>query len=331
MQRIVGTMLTSAGWLGLALLPLVSPAARAHDLPDIAAEQTSVPPEVWAKINEIRTLRRFLAEEAAKATSKDVEVELVIDLSATWSDRRVSVCFLDGGIDARLHVVEVARRWMEATGLQFDFGPADSPRTCDPARPSNIRVTFVGLGARSFVGKESKQIPAKLATMTLGQMDKGVFSDEDDGTILHEFGHAIGFQHEHQSPASTCKDEFNWDFVYRKLAAVAGWNREKVDANFKQLMLPSTRLLTSAFDPELIMLYSLSRDYFRTDIASPSCFIPNKNTVISQTDREAAATVYPVAVSMRSFFPRKRGLFAPKRDAAVTQAIKRLKELTDTK
>ena len=330
MKRMFGALLVSAGLLGVTLLTL-TPAAKAHDLPDIAAEQTSVPPEVWAKINEIRALRRFLAEEAAKATSKDVEVELVVDLSATWSDRHVSVCFLDGGIDARLHVVEVARRWMEATGLQFDFGPDDSPRTCDPARPSNIRVTFGGLGARSFVGKEAKQIPAGLATMALGQMDKSIFSDEDDGIILHEFGHAIGFQHEHQSPASTCKDEFNWDFIYRKLAAVSGWNREKVDANFKQLMLPSTRLLTSAFDPESIMLYSLSRDYFRPDIATPSCFIPNKNTAISKTDREAAATVYPVAVSLRAFFPRKRAMSARARDAAVAKAIKRLKELTDTK
>ena len=62
----------------------------------------------------------------------------VVDLSATWSDRHVSVCFLDGGIDARLHVIEVARRWMEATGLQFDFGPDGSPRTCQAGR---VRAT----------------------------------------------------------------------------------------------------------------------------------------------------------------------------------------------
>jgi hypothetical protein len=331
MKRIFGAMLASAGLLGLAISVLTSPVARAHDLPGIVAEQTSVPPEVWAKIDEIRTLRRFLAQEAAKAKSEDFEVESVIDLSATWPSRRVSVCFLDGGIDARVRVAEVARRWMQSTGLQLDFGPADNPRMCEATGPSNIRVTFVGLGARSFVGKEAKQVPAGLPTMTLGQMDKTVFTEEEDATILHEFGHAIGFQHEHQSPASVCNDEFNWDFLYKKMAAW-GWNRAKVDHNMRRLA-PSTRLATTSFDPESIMLYNLSRDFFRTDIATLSCFIPNKNTAISKTDREAAATVYPAAVSMRSLLPRKRGLFAPKRDRdpAVTQAIKRLKELTDTK
>ena len=31
------------------------------------------------------------------------------------------------------------------------------------------------------------------------------------GVVRHEFLHALGFEHEHQSPVSVCETEFRWD------------------------------------------------------------------------------------------------------------------------
>lgn len=76
------------------------------------------------------------------------------------------------------------------------------------------------------------------------------------------------------------------------------------------------------------MLYSLNWHYFRAELTSLTCYIPRTNNAISQTDREAASTTYPIAVSM-SAPPPKRSFFGPRRDAAITKAIKKLKELTD--
>jgi hypothetical protein len=178
------------------------------------------------------------------------------------------------------------------------------------------------------VGKESKQVPAGSPTLNLQGMDKGVFTEKDDGIVLHEFGHAIGFHHEHQSPASVCENEFDWDHLYKKMGSW-GWNRQTVDHNMRQLE-PSTRLSTTSFDPESVMLYNLSRDSFKSDLVTLNCYIPEPNNAISKTDREAAAAVYPVAVSLRQSL--RRSLKLPKtRDAAVTKAIKRLKELTDAR
>jgi hypothetical protein len=319
----------------LAGLPIVAAAltagpARAHDLRGIVAEQGTVEPEVWKRIAEARTLRRLLAGEASK--SQDGELEAVIVASAVWPDSRVSACFLDGGTAARRHVAQVAQRWVETTGLQLDFGPAESPRTCDAAAPSNIRVSFAGSGHWSMLGTEAKSVAAGKPTLNLSGMNKASFSEADDGIILHEFGHAIGFDHEHQSPASVCEQEFDWDYLYVAMGGW-GWSRQTIDVNMRQLP-PSTKMAAlTGFDKESVMLYDLEREYFKREIAKPVCFIPRANNAISRLDREAAATVYPVAVS--SAPPAARAAPAARsaraRDEAVTKAIDRLKELSSSR
>ena len=309
----------------LPVVALIANPARAHDLRGIVAEQELVAPEIWSKIEEIRKWRQFLS--AANTKSKDLDLEAVIDTSVTWPTNRISICFLNGVPDARIHVMQVAQRWMESTGLQLDFGSIDSPRSCEQMNPSDVRVSLAGLGNWAQVGREAQLIGPGSPTMNLEGMNKTVFNERDDGIILHEFGHAIGFQHEHQSPVSVCEKEFNWDSLYKRMAEWAGWSRARVDRNMRQLE-PSTKLSATTFDPASIMLYNLRREDFRDDIAQLTCYIPEPNNTISNTDREAAARVYLVAVSMRSL-PRKRSLSAPHRDAAITKAIARLRELTD--
>ena len=306
-----------------ALLALGPGAARAHDLRGIVAERNSLEPEVWTKVEEIRTLRRFLANESGK--SQDAELEAVVQREMTWPDNRVSVCFLDGRKEARDHVAEVAQRWTESTSLQLDFGPAGNRSTCTAASPANVRVSFVGSGYWSYVGIEAKLASGKQQTLNLQGMNKTTFTADDDGIILHEFGHAIGFEHEHQSPVSVCEKEFDWDYLYKAM----GWSPQKIDQNMRQLQ-PSSKLLTTTFDPESIMLYSLDKESFK-DPSTSKCYIPKANNVISRLDREAAATVYPVALSSAPQ-PATRGLAAAPRamDAAVKDALKRLKDLTQT-
>jgi hypothetical protein len=320
MKRMFSALLASAGLIGLA----IPGAVQAHDLRGIVAEQGAVEPEAWTKIEETRALRRLLASQSGR--SSDGELEAVIIATAAWPDNRISVCFLEVGTQGRNHVAEVAQRWMEATGLQLDFGPPGSPRTCNSASPSNIRVSFTGAGHWSLLGTEAKRVGSGSPTLNLGGMNKASFTELEDGIILHEFGHAIGFDHEHQSPASVCESEFNWDFLYAEMGSW-GWSRHKIDVNMRQIP-PSTKLTTiSTFDLESVMLYSLKREFFRSDVVNPACFIPKANNTISRLDREAVATVYPIVVSapqpsMRAF-PSARP-----RDEAVTKAIGRLKELS---
>ena len=93
----------------------------------------------------------------------------------------------------------------------------------------------------SNVGKEALKEKYSLPTMNFAWLDVG--------TILHEFGHAIGMQHEHQSPNSDIK--WNKPKVY---AFYSQMSKNSVDSNVFNKFDADT-YNSSDFDPLSIMLY----------------------------------------------------------------------------
>lgn len=238
----------------------------------------------------------------------------------------MTVCFFDGRPEARDHVAQVAQKWSQSMNLQFDFGPAGNRRTCTATNPSDIRVSFRGSGYWSYVGTQAKFINASKQTLNLAGMNKTSFTAENDGIILHEFGHAIGFEHEHQSPESGCEQEFDWDYLYTSM----GWSKAEVDRNMRRLDVPSskTALLTTPFDSKSIMLYSLEPEAFK-DPSKAKCLIPQANNDLSTVDRQAAATVYPMVGPPPPPAGVPSGQIPATPDAiAAAQAVRRLRDIS---
>jgi hypothetical protein len=133
--------------------------------------------------------------------------------------------------------------------------------------------------------------------------------------VLHEFGHAMGLQHEHQTPNGGCESEFLWQDeaqyqptrdVYQQfvpdrngkrpgLYTVLGgppnnWDRSIVDHNIRQF--PDSRAFyATPFDSQSIMKYEFPAWQFVRGEAS-HCF-SRRNETLSSGDRTGIAAAYP--------------------------------------
>jgi hypothetical protein len=115
----------------------------------------------------------------------DGNVRAISPKCKQWvSGSTITIRFSGDNQRQRDMVGDIAPVWTEHAKLQFEF--TDDPR-------AKIRVSFdEDDGAWSYVGTDNLNIPLNAATLNLGWQDEGV--------ILHEFGHMIGLSHEHQSP-----------------------------------------------------------------------------------------------------------------------------------
>jgi hypothetical protein len=179
--------------------------------------------------------------------------------------------FLGGDANQKAIAKEQALWWTEHANLKFEFGT-------DPN--SEIRISFdENDGAWSYVGTESRDIPANEATMNLGFLD--------GGTAGHEFGHAIGLAHEHQNPAGGI--QWNEQEVIRALAGPPNFWDEATARHNVLAKYQANQINGTSFDPESIMLYFFPAEWTTNGIAT------KQNEILSALDKGfvAGAKMYP--------------------------------------
>ena len=296
-KKSISVLLACSAFSGVAL-----ERAAAHDLLGLVAERESASEEERAVMEEVDDVVSDAAARAAVAglanENQDTDMlEAVVFRLLAWdTSKPVTVCFFDGSDMTRATVQTVASEWLEGTSLKLNW-----VGQCNPASPSDIRVSFVGVGHYSSIGTSARSIAKTKQTLNLQDMGNVTnLSENQKGIIRHEFGHAFGFHHEHQSPASGCEDEFNFDFLYLSLP----WPKAKVDFNLRRLNVSSSRdsVLITEYDKASVMHYALARGSFKNP-ETAVCFLKTPNNAISPTDRAAMQKIYPLGEEEALSFP----------------------------
>jgi serralysin len=198
-----------------------------------------------------------------------------------WDNGHTLRCkFLDGDSQQQEKVVKKAKIWESYANVSLDFG--DDPE-------SEVRISFqADPGSWSAVGTDclvTDYFPKFQPTMNFGWLDDDTEDAEYERVVVHEFGHALGCIHEHQSPTEKLK--WDKDAVY---AAFSGppnyWSKDDIDHNILQKYSPDG-ISATRFDPDSIMLYQFDASLFTDHVGTPL------NTHLSKQDETMIAQMYP--------------------------------------
>jgi hypothetical protein len=199
-------------------------------------------------------------------------VRAAILLAKRWPNGSVlPVSFLGGTARQQGLVRLIAPQWSAFAHLTFAFTNAPD---------AVIRIAFdASDGAWSYLGTDCAEIPLGQPTMNLGWQEPGV--------ILHEFGHALGLIHEHQSPAGGM--HWNKPVVYAALGGPPNyWTQAMVDHNVFDTY-DGTLTQYTTLDPASIMMYSFPVAW------TLDGFTTQENEALSSMDRTfiGSAAAYP--------------------------------------
>jgi hypothetical protein len=206
--------------------------------------------------------------------------ELALIKTNMWDNTKVlRVHILPHTFDLSLNtfIEQYANDWVPFSGIAFQFVHT---------KQAEIIIELNGNGFHSSqIGKDALNYSSRgIKTMNLG-IGTATSIEHIRRPVIHEFGHALGCIHEHQSPAASVI-QWNEPAVIRSYA-LGGWDEATVRHNVFG-KYSSGIVTNSQFDGDSIMLYPIDASHTLDGFSAPW------NTALSALDKSFMKKAYSI-------------------------------------
>lgn len=175
----------------------------------------------------------------------------------------ITAAFLDGSALQKKKTKKYARYWTLKSHAN-----ANVKLKFVSGTDAMIRISFIAdSGSWSTVGTDCKVVPANEPTMNFGWLRNDTEDEEWERVVVHEFGHALGCIHEHQSPAGGIK--WNKPAVYKYFGGPPNnWSKAEVDSNLFDKYSKNITQFTE-LDVTSIMMYFFPKEFTTDGFGTP--------------------------------------------------------------
>ncbi len=200
----------------------------------------------------------LILSSCGQSSNNDLGVNLVKSSIIASTDKiwknghKLTISFLDGSLQEKKMVESYSVEWTRYANLDFEF--YDNINVVPRGRDIDILITFKGVGSYSNIGRDSySNTKEKKSSMTLSLSNAS--ENLKRYYILHEFGHAIGLQHEHQH----IDRKFTIDVERAKqyCAKMDGFDEKTCQTMIINPLEKNPSTYFSVYDPNSVMHYSL--------------------------------------------------------------------------